>query len=95
MTTLADITKELNVPEFPTDLEDFAIDIGANIAYARIQRSYSQEELASRLGVTVGYLSSVERGSRLPTLKFLFSVAWALEMNIAAPVFTKVIKKGV
>jgi len=44
---------------------------------------YSQEELAERAGISVSYLSMIERAERTPHIKTLEMLASALDISIA------------
>jgi len=49
-----------------------------NLRAARIKRKYSQEALAHRAGISVSYVSMLERGQRSPPLETLEILAHAL-----------------
>jgi transcriptional regulator with XRE-family HTH domain len=55
---------------------------GAALRRARDHRRLTQEELAHRAGVTVGYLSQLENGRRNPTLLIITALCGALEIKL-------------
>ena len=50
------------------------------IRHLRMQRSYTQRELAERTGITQEYLSAIERGSRVPSLEIFLLLTEALDI---------------
>ena len=46
-------------------------NLGAKVKKLRIQKGLTQEEVAKKLNVTPGYISNVENGRNLMTLKML------------------------
>jgi transcriptional regulator with XRE-family HTH domain len=52
--------------------------VGKNIRRIRAAAGISQEELATRMGVDQGYVSSLEAGKRNPTVVTLWHAAVAL-----------------
>ena len=57
--------------------------IGNRIKSARKTRGYTQEQLAERLDVTVGYVSQVERGITKISLDLLAKISTILECDIS------------
>ena len=57
--------------------------IGTKIRDERKKKSYTQEILAEKLGVTVGYVSQVERGITKISLDLLAAIASILECDLA------------
>ncbi|MCC7531965.1 MAG: helix-turn-helix transcriptional regulator [Candidatus Melainabacteria bacterium] len=55
---------------------------GKRVKELRIERRWSQEELAFELDVDRSYVSSLERGQRNPTLKTIARVAKALRTTV-------------
>ncbi|WP_374191458.1 helix-turn-helix domain-containing protein [Azospirillum brasilense] len=55
---------------------------GTALRRARDHRRLTQEELAHRAGVTVGYLSQLENGRRNPTLLIITALCGALEITL-------------
>lgn len=58
------------------------MNIGQAIQLARTKRKLSQAALATRAGLSVSYLSLLERGKRDPPLSTLKKIAAALVMPI-------------
>lgn len=56
--------------------------IGKHLRYLRRVHNHTQEELAEKLGVSVGWVSRIERGVRLPNLPFLFRIGKVLRVPI-------------
>jgi transcriptional regulator with XRE-family HTH domain len=57
-----------------------AVRVGKHLRYTRRVKDLTQEELAETLGVSVSWVSKIERGTKLPNLKFLFRMAKALQV---------------
>lgn len=57
--------------------------IGDRIKSARRARGYTQEQLAEKLDVTVGYVSQVERGITKISLDLLAKISELLECDIS------------
>ena len=55
--------------------------VARRLAYAREQRGLSRRELASRAGVSFGFVSRVERGDRSPTVETIRLLAAALNVS--------------
>lgn len=55
--------------------------VGANVKLLRLQREWSQEELADRCGVHRTYISGLERGVRNPTIAILEKIAASLSVS--------------
>lgn len=53
-------------------------ELGRQIRLARTDRSWTLKELSESSGVSVSQLSSIERGTHLPSLESLLSIAQAL-----------------
>ena len=54
-------------------------ELGRQIRLARTQRAWTLKELSEACGISVSQLSSIERGSHLPSVESLVSIAGALE----------------
>lgn len=54
-----------------------------NIRQVRLHRDVSQEEVAHRVGIDVGYFGQIERGKRNPTIAVLGRIADALGVPLA------------
>ena len=55
-----------------------------NLKTERLRRKLSQEALASKAGLSVSYISMLERGQRTPPLDTLESIARALQVTASA-----------
>jgi transcriptional regulator with XRE-family HTH domain len=55
-----------------------------NLKVERLRRKLSQEALAAKAGLSVSYISMLERGQRTPPLDTLESIAKALSVNASA-----------
>ena len=55
--------------------------IGRRIKKARIEKKYTQEQLADNLDVSVAYMSRLERGNTTVNLKRLTQIAEALNIT--------------
>lgn len=47
------------------------MDVGLRLKLFRVTATLKQKDVADKLGVTVNFVSMVERGKRDPTLRFL------------------------
>lgn len=56
-------------------------ELGRQIRLARTQRGWTLKDLSEACGVSVSQISSIERGSHLPSLESLIDVATALEQK--------------
>ena len=56
--------------------------IANNIKYYRIKRNWSQEELASKIGTTVPYLSSLENAKRNMRIDYVEYIASIFDIPI-------------
>ena len=59
---------------------DFS-SIGRNIQTIRNQKGLTQRQLAEKTGLDEGYISVIECGKRMPSLKSLISILNALETS--------------
>lgn len=55
--------------------------LGEKVKFNREQRKLYQVELADIVGVSTGYIGSIEQGVRTPSLKLLKKVAKALKVS--------------
>ncbi|MBR9972106.1 helix-turn-helix domain-containing protein [Magnetospirillum sulfuroxidans] len=60
---------------------DICSNLGRNVKRIRLEKAWSQEELAFRSGLHRTYVSGVERGKRNPTVIVLQQIADALEVS--------------
>ena len=61
---------------------DILVKFGSHLKAMRIERGYSQSELAYRGGFDRNYIGMVERGERNPSLKSLLRIAQALDVTL-------------
>jgi CheY-like chemotaxis protein/DNA-binding XRE family transcriptional regulator len=59
-------------------------ELGRQIRLARTEKGWTLKDLSESSGVSVSQLSSIERGSHLPSLESLMEVARALEHKVSA-----------
>jgi DNA-binding XRE family transcriptional regulator len=59
-----------------------AILIGHQVRYVRRVKDMSQQTMAEKVGVSLGWIGRVERGLYLPNLKLLFKIAKALQVKV-------------
>ena len=57
--------------------------LGQRVQSLRMEKGWSQEELADRSGLHRTYVSGVERGVRNPTITVLDRLATALEVELS------------
>jgi transcriptional regulator with XRE-family HTH domain len=62
--------------------KDDTIRLGKRLRYLRRAHDRTQEDLAELLGVSVGWVSRVERGVKAPNLNYLFRVSSALGVSV-------------
>lgn len=63
------------------------MNLGRAIKLVRTQRNMSQADLAARAGVSVSYVSMLERGKRDPNLSSIEKIAGALEIPVSILMF--------
>jgi XRE family transcriptional regulator, regulator of sulfur utilization len=56
------------------------VALGEAIRALRFQRGWTQEELAHRIGITVGHLSKIERGHSNPRFLTVMKIARGLDI---------------
>ena len=57
-------------------------EVGRRIANQRKLKGYTQEKLAEKVDLTVGYLSGIESGNKVASLKNMLKIANVLEMSL-------------
>lgn len=62
---------------------DWYAIVGRNVRRLRDAREWTQEELAHRSNIDVGYLGKIEGGKKNPSLKKLISLADGLEVDLS------------
>ncbi len=65
------------------DRETIAKKLGNNIKKYRLEKGFSQENLALRAGIHPAYLGRLERGEKCPTLDTVFKICEALSVPVA------------
>jgi len=56
--------------------------LGKNIKFFRSQKQLSQADLADKAGISITFLSNIERGNNFPLARTLCSLAKALEVEV-------------
>jgi transcriptional regulator with XRE-family HTH domain len=59
------------------------LQFGRNLRTLRLSHDWTQEELAERLGVSVNFLSYMERGLKAPSFENLERMAEVLNLPVA------------
>jgi response regulator RpfG family c-di-GMP phosphodiesterase len=59
-------------------------ELGKQIRLARTERGWTLKDLSEACGISVSQLSSVERGSHLPSIESLLAIAGALDRKASA-----------
>jgi transcriptional regulator with XRE-family HTH domain len=72
------------------DEQDLAIEIGGNIAEARVACGLTQLELAKRMNTLQPSIARAESGLKLPSHSYLLRVAKALKTHLVAPTFKNI-----
>jgi DNA-binding NtrC family response regulator len=75
--TLAQAAAALGLGQRPQDR--LRAELGRQIRLARTERGWTLKELSESSGISVSQLSSVERGTHLPSIESLVAIATALE----------------
>ena len=83
-------------------MHSLKMTLGERIKKTRLQEGLSQREIAGKSGITISFLSQVEKDKAAPSLKSLRNIAQALGIKVArlfdedASIFKriKIIKKG-
>ena len=57
------------------------MDVGALIKQARLEKGYTQEELADKIGVSTSFIGHIERGSRKLSVETLYALCKALDTS--------------
>ncbi|MBE3584743.1 helix-turn-helix domain-containing protein [Desulfofundulus thermocisternus] len=82
--TIEKLAAALNVPKaqlIEGDVTDSGLSLGDKIRILRSEKNLSLQELASRAGISLSYLSEIERGTVYPALSTLKRIAEALEVS--------------
>ena len=75
--TLRQAVRTLGLGERPEDR--LRHEMGRQIRIARTEKGWTLKDLSEASGISVSQLSSIERGSHLPSIESLLAVAGALE----------------
>lgn len=57
-------------------------EIGCQVRASRLRRGLTQEQLAEQAGLSVPYISHIERAAKRPSLEALVRIAAALELTL-------------
>ena len=83
LATLNKITLALNVsPSLVLSQRDLDLPVGSKIRLLREGKNISMKELAKKLGISVSYLSEIERGHVDPSTKIIQKFSKAVEVPI-------------
>ncbi len=63
--------------------------VGENIKMFRKKEGMNLEELSEKAGISISFLSNIEKGSRKPTLATVEKIATALNVGMAAILVNK------
>lgn len=80
--TLAQAVEKLGLGRRPQDR--LRAELGRQIRLARTEKGWTLKDLSEACGISVSQLSSIERGSHLPSLESLVAIAGALERSPSA-----------
>lgn len=58
--------------------------VGANVRRKRVQKKWTQAELAERIDVDVRFLQRIERATTVPSIATVVMLADALETSVSA-----------
>jgi len=64
------------------DGQEIKVALGQNIKNLRSHRQYSQAELAEKAGISIIYLSNIERGKKFPKPAVLSHIAEGLDVEV-------------
>jgi len=64
------------------DGQEIKTALGKNIKFIRNQRQYSQEVLAEKAGISITFLSNIERGLKYPKPAVLSQIAESLGAEV-------------
>lgn len=65
-------------------MDDIVEQVGMRIREIRLQKKWTQEQLAEKVGLTYTYIGRVERGQKNISLRTLGKIATALDVNVNA-----------
>ncbi|MDR2516182.1 MAG: helix-turn-helix domain-containing protein [Spirochaetaceae bacterium] len=64
------------------DEEELKDILGKNIKFFRLRRQFSQADLAEKAGISITFLSNIERGNNYPQARTLCNLAAALGVEV-------------
>ena len=67
----------------PTTEESLGARVGTRLRQRRLDLARKLSEVAGTAGLSVGYLSSIKKGGKVPSLPVLARLAHALEMSLS------------
>lgn len=70
-------------------------EVGKRIAKQRKTKGYTQEQLAEKTDLSIGYISGIEAGNKIASLKNMLNIANELEMSLDFMLPTDIKSKGV
>jgi transcriptional regulator with XRE-family HTH domain len=76
-----------------TDLHEFYENIGSKIRNARIKQGYSQDVLATQLGLTRSSIVNIEKGRQRPPVHTLFEISSILKITLSEILSPPISKK--
>jgi len=80
--TLAQAARAFGLGQRPQDR--LRAELGRQIRIARTERGWTLKDLSESSSISVSQLSSIERGSHLPSLESLMAIAGALDRKASA-----------
>lgn len=69
--------------------KDYLASFGARLKKYREFRGYTQDELATESGLTVGFISDLEQGRKKPSYETAIAIAVALDISMDQISFDK------
>ena len=84
--SLPRMLRPTNHDEVPVELgkrDENAVFVGSEIRSLRNARDISLQDLAAGTGLSIGYLSQIERGKSSPTVDALYTISRALGVTIS------------
>jgi len=85
--TIEKLAIALNVPKtqlIKGDITDTGLSMGDKIRLMRAEKNQSLQDLAQRSGISLSYLSEIERGTVYPALSTLKRIAGGLDVAVSA-----------
>ncbi len=85
--TIEKLANALNVSKtqlIKGDITDMGLSLGDKIRLLRTEKGFSIQDLARRAGISLSYLSEIERGTVYPALSTLKRIAAGLEVSVSS-----------